>query len=168
MSFSHESPYSSRISAAAESPLVSRTSFHAVSCDFPTADISNAQALLFESAGCAAGPAGAHKYRRAASPASVRTGSRSPGGLARSPGRLARSCGTHEARAPPGCVRAHTRTHAPECLRPAHTQLAQLPCPPAPPACPALSFGQFVHEVHNATGTYKTQNTRKQARLTIL
>jgi predicted thioesterase len=34
MSLSHESPYSSRIGSAADSPLVSRTSFHAVSCDF--------------------------------------------------------------------------------------------------------------------------------------
>ena len=37
--------------AAADSPLVSRTSFRAVSCDFSTVDISTAQALLFESAG---------------------------------------------------------------------------------------------------------------------
>jgi hypothetical protein len=27
------------------------------------------------------------------------------------------SCGTHEARALPGCVRAHPRTHAPEYLQ---------------------------------------------------
>ena len=51
MSLSHESPYSSRIGAAADIPLVSRTSFHAVSCYFSTVDISTAQALLFESAG---------------------------------------------------------------------------------------------------------------------
>jgi hypothetical protein len=120
MSFSHESPYSSRIGAATESPLVSRTSFHAMSCDFPTADISTAQALLFESAGCAAGPAGAHKDRQQ---------------LARSPGGFARSCGTHEARAAHGRVCAHTRTHKQERLRPAHTQLtmpsgsSSLPCP---------------------------------------
>jgi hypothetical protein len=49
VSFSHESPYSSRIGAASESPLVARIFFHAVSYDFPTADISTAvTALLFE------------------------------------------------------------------------------------------------------------------------
>jgi hypothetical protein len=40
MSLSHESPYSSRIVATAESPLGYRTSFHGGSCDFPTVDIS--------------------------------------------------------------------------------------------------------------------------------
>jgi hypothetical protein len=139
MSFSHESPYSSRIgAAAAESPLVSRRSFHAVSCDFPTDDISTAQALLFESAGCAAGPAGEHKDRRAASLASVRTGSRSPGGLARSPGGLARSpgglarsCGTPRLARPPGvCARTHAPTHRNACGRRRRSLRS----------CPALRF----------------------------
>ena len=42
---------SGRIGPAADNPLVSRTSFYAVSCDFSTVDISTAQALVFESAG---------------------------------------------------------------------------------------------------------------------
>ena len=51
------------------------------------------------------------------------------------------SCGTHEARALPGCVRAHPRTHAPTaaglaCLHRAHPHLTGDPCAQAGPGAP--------------------------------
>jgi hypothetical protein len=112
MSISHESPYSSRIGAAADSPLVSQ-------------DVLPCSVLrLFDCRHLHCTGTAIRVSRMSCGPGRCAQGS---------PGRC--GCARCRQARPAAVVRArtHTSIRAQRHLRSAHTQLAQLPYPPAPP-----------------------------------